>query len=259
MVKENESLKTQMKERDEKSREHELARARAEAEASALKQVNEASRTGQVQEWSDSQWQEFESKTGMTRAAYLANASVANSMTEKLRQEFSGKMSATEERARKAEERAEKLERERQSEGVEKDFFDNKPSLSRYKSEVREFAGKFPEADRRDPAKYKDILSMAETYVRGKVGDKMKITPGGSPRLGAGEAIEESSEDVDMTGLESESQQRLVRELHGEVRSRDKELKPFESSTGKGIRVSGASEWAEQKDAIAKEFKRARL
>ena len=231
----------------------ETARMKAEAESNALKTVFEASRTGNTTTVTDEQWKALEEQTGMSRQAFQAQAQVSQQQIEIAKKELGGKLKDAEDKALKAHERLEKLLGERSTEKVTQTFYETKPSLLRYKKEVNEFLGMFPESEKTDPEKLQKILLNAETFVRGKVGGSLKITPGGSPRLGGsgeGEGDDTTPGEIDFTGLETETQIRTIRDRkalldNDLVEKKEKLLDRFASSSKHGVVYSAEVEWAE--------------
>ena len=231
----------------------ELARTKAEAELNATRAVLDAQRTGQVSQVTEEQWAALEESTGVSRKAYIANAQIAQQQLEGVKKDFENKLKATEEKYAKSQEQLEKFSRETNSERTFQSLLETKPHLARYKNDVKEFVDMFPEQDKQDPEKLKHILAKAEVWVKGKVGDKMKMNPGSSPRLGAGneEINEESSGgEFDPVGLQTDAQVRLVRDLNlknsNDLKERDQQLlKKFQSSDKQGVAYSAETEWAE--------------
>lgn len=238
---------------DEKFHASELARTKAEAELNATKSFLEAQRNGQVSQVTEEQWKALEESTGVPRGSYIANAQITQQQVDGLRKELVGQIRASEEKATKAQEKLEKMSQERSYEKTQQAFLEAKPQLARYKNDLKEFVNMFSEQDRNDPEKMKDILSKAEVYVKGKVGDKMRLNAGGSPKLGGGnEELDDTGSNVDFDpiGLQTDAQVRLVRDLNlknsGDALEKDQKLlTKFQSADKQGVAYSAADEWAE--------------
>lgn len=245
---------------DDKFQASELARVKAEAELSATKAFLEAQKTGQVSQVTEEQWKALEDSTGVSRNAYIANANITQQQIEKLKAELSGKIKDSEEKALKAEQRLESYTRQSSAEKTLNTLLESKPQLARYKADVKQFVDMFPEQDRSDPEKLKTILANAETWVKGKVGDKMRLNSGSSPRLGGGnEELDESgaNADFDPVGLQTDAQVRLVRDLNlknnNDAAERDQKLlQKFQSSDKQGVAYSAETEWAETRPTFGR-------
>lgn len=159
----------------EKARqEAELARARAEGEAHALKTAPRAqdNSNAPVPQLTEEQWQQAEREYGVDRTQIQANAKLFGTLSAPLQKAARD----AEERARKAEEKLENVEKRRQSEKslsrIEEKFYAENPTLTGHRGEVDSFLAKFSEDDKNDPKKYAELLADAKIYVRGKVKDE---------------------------------------------------------------------------------------
>lgn len=235
---------------EDKAAKAEESRIRAEAQLEAFKQV-QAAQSGQSGGggWTDEQWSAYSERTGVTKEQALAAAEIAQHEGRRVAQQFQGELEKATQRAVEAEKRLSKLESEQGTKEVKNEFFQAKPALARHKKVVDEFLAKFPEADQRDPAKLKELLDMAETYVKGKVGGSMRPAgdQGGGPRLRTNPNSEpEEEEEVDTRGLKSYEAD-FVRKTAGGISKESKQrLEEHASDRRDGIAVSGQKQWDEE-------------
>lgn len=232
----------------------ELAKIKAEAERDAFIKAMELAKQGpQAQATvSDEQWNQLSEKTGMTKEAIMTNAQIAQQMVDAATKKMEEKLSAAEKKATDAEEKANRFEKSREQDKVRGDFYSSRPALTRHSKDVDEFVGMFPEEDRNDPKKLKDILNKAEIYIRGKVGDKMKKESGSSPAFERGtETDTTETSEIDIRSFKP-NEARFIKSA-GMAMSREKELSEYDSTRGRqGIEIPGGREWEKAHEDIAK-------
>jgi hypothetical protein len=253
------ALQTQkIEEAQERARKADEARIRAEAERDTIKSITD-SRNAQPApnaQISEEQWKNIEETTGQNRQAYIANANVASQIANNMRAELDKKVAAAEEKAKKAEERLARLEAGLGADSTKRDFYASKPALARYKADVEEFLSDYPESMKSDPKELQRLLGKAETFVKGKVGDKMRTEK--SPRLGGNS---ESSDDIETVELDtSDLRPREAEFVRGLVKSPDQEkrLREVASVSKHGVTLEGDREWNEVNTDIRNQFKNKR-
>ena len=251
-AKEEESRRREETERIAKSEE---SRIRAEAErdllAKALQEVRNQN-SGQAT-WTPEQWQQLESTTGITKQAVEINAGVAANIADAKLAAFSKqieeKMSATEKRAREAEEKLSRFESTTAFDKTRTNYYSKKPELARHDKDVQEFISKFPESSRDTPEKLNELFGMAETYVRGKVGMKSVSSQRFSNDAVPSEPQED--DDLDLSSLD-ESERRTFSDI---IPSKEdlKSLKGLTTKDGSGIILKGEDEWAAARNRRSKQ------
>ncbi len=220
----------------------EEARIRAEAERDLLQKAiaeSRAANTGQTPQWGDAEWNAFTERTNITKDQVAIHASMAQQQINIVERKLEERIQAAEKKAQEAEARAVRFEKNNSIEKEKKDYYARKPELARYDKDVEEFLSKFPEESKDTPEKLRDIISMAENYVRGKVGDKMRT----SPKLS-----NESEDEVDTTGLD-DVEARNFRKIIP-TREKMKIIEPLTSAHRHGIMIKSENEWDEADKVI---------
>lgn len=233
----------------EKARSEELGRVRAEAELDATKRFSTQPQTmPQAQAWTEEQWQQAETSSGMTRQQLITANTIADERAKAANKAIEERLKAAEDRAARAEEKANKFESSRGYDSQVNKFIDSKPALRAYKDDVEGFLNKFPEDMKKDPAKLKELMADAEVYVRGKVGgNKMRSSGNGSSaRLGGGNEFDEqdSAPSIDLSDLDDRHQRRVVEDIWEETKGVDtKDLEKYLSNDKTTVKISAEDEF----------------
>ena len=247
----DEAREAERKALEDKARSEELARVRAEAELAGMQRAQDSMRAQQQPvQISEEQWQRAELESGLTRQQIQANAALTKQMIDANLTPLQKALEDAKKEAQEAKDRLSRFEAKGNSSTVEQKFYESNPAYAAHKGDVEEFLGMFPENDRNDPKKLKDILEKAKTYVKGKVGGKMKEKSGGSARLGGDDTSSDSSTtEIDYTGLDDAGNRRVIEDVANDVNSRmsDKEFeamfKKSSSSDGRGVRFDSEAEF----------------
>lgn len=251
-------------EAEERARKAEEAKARAEAERDAFQQgvtAANAQKSTETRPWTDEEWTAYEERTGLSRKQTEALAQLNAAQQAEAEKKIESRIAAAEKKAIEAEERLKRFETKSGSDSIKNDYLGARPNLARYKSDFDEFLSKFPDEQKQDPKAYKDLLSLAETYVKGKVGEKaMNQKPVGSASVGGfgggGENHgnpadkQEEGQAIDASGFQPYEQQ-TVRKLNALMGDKER-MKAFNESPatlGPGVAYSGEKEWAENQPA----------
>ena len=220
------------------------AKIKAEAQLEVFKQMQQTQHNQPAQQLTEEQWKDFEEKTGMTKQQLMAMDAIGKQHAEYVSKEFDSKVKRAEERASKAEERLKSFETERSSETVKKKFYLEKPALSRYESDINDFLSDYPAEMKSDPEKLKGLLVKAETFIRGKIGDRYMRgnDTKGSARFTGGsnnETNDEEDESIDVEGL-PEGSKRLVER----IRPSKEKVEDFKKNyDGEGVKIHSKNEW----------------
>ena len=120
-----------------------------------------------------------------------------------------------------------------------KEFLAKKPEFARYEKDIKDFLNDYPETDRSNPEKLKKLLEKAETYVKGKVGEKAmrQDNTQGSARFGgtgtgAGDAGGDEDDKLDTTGLPEYEKATLGRLATRTKEEKETYKKHFDPSKG---------------------------
>jgi hypothetical protein len=186
-----------------------------EAAKSFLSQKDTTPQQAQ-QSWTEEQWQEFTEKTGMTKEQLM----VIDNIFKIKEQEWEKKLKETENKALEAHKKLEEFEKKSNYEKEIYNYFKSKPAFLRYEKDIQDFLNDYPEEVKKDPVKLKSLLAKAETYVKGKVGDKMTDKSYSSQKFNKGEEREEVDElevdTSDMRDFERLTIERKVNKLKNE-------------------------------------------
>ncbi len=231
-----------------KSHQDELARVRAEAELETTRKLSAVAAQPQQVNWSDEQWEAEATKYGMTGPQMKVSVAIAANAADQRAKALEDKIKAADDRAAKAEERFSRLESGQGYNTQLNKFIDAKPALRPYRDDVETYLNKFPEADRKDPAKLKDLMADAEIYIRGKVGSKMRTSGNGSSaKLNGGFDEEDNSgEDrIDLSGIEKKSERRVLEDIWDEVKGNPdmKEVDKYLSADKSTMRFDAEAEF----------------
>ena len=238
----------------------EEARIRAEAERDGFK----AGAASVVQPpaaavaWNQDQWDAFQAKTGMTKEGVTVVADMLREQQAALGKTVEERVTAAEKKAQEAENRAKRLESSKFEDVQKSDFLGARPELARHKADMDAFINRFPESERSDPKKYRELLDMAATYVRGKVGNALK-TPNANTRgggLDGGNYQEPDNSDgidrADVQGLRRAEAATVNDIVSTFTPESDKELKSRPGILGPGVTVSAAEVWAKDTPRFAR-------
>ena len=241
----------------EKLRAADEARIRAEAERDALKLVATSAPQQAQAAWTEEQWKDFEDQSGINKKQFLAQAQIAKQLVEAQQAQFEKKFAELAAQTKAAEDKAARAEGYRAEEITKRDFYASRPALARYDKDVTEFVERFPSEERSDPKKYRQLLDMAEMYVKGKVGANMRTGGGGSPRFERDENLDlerREEPEIDLSGLDK-GQADVLRSIVPSA-EREKELKAYAKVDKSGVEFRGENEWESTRQAIRKEFRR---
>mgnify|MGYP001582271826 CR=1 FL=1 len=238
----------------EKLRAAEDARIRAEAERDAFKAAATA-RPADAAVWGDKEWSEFQEQTGMDKKQLAANAQLTNTLIEQRMAGVNAELKKAQDAARAAEERAAKLEDKTVEDKVRREYYQAKPAIARYDKDVEEFIGRFPAEQRKDPKAYKELLGMAETYVRGKVGATMKTGSASSGAFERGDEHAASNAEQELPNLEGlDSARRDMLMSLVPTKEQEDRLKAHDAAKydKQGVYYKSEDEWATVHKDLAK-------
>lgn len=232
-----------------KLRAAEDGKIKAEAELEAFKKIQAAASTAQnqgSQQWTEEQWSQFEAQYGVSRQQAQVMMGLSQQAVQAAERTWGEKISKAEERAKKAEDRMTEFESRNHTDLVKQDYLRDRPALKRYEADVEEFLAQFPKTE--DKAELKKRLGMAETYVKGKVGEKNMRTNGeqGGPRFNRGNDLNapEDFADVDLRGLKDSERQTVSKILP--TKEKEEVLRKHDlHGDGRAIGISGEQEWAD--------------
>lgn len=253
---EQEKIEKDLADRD--AREKELAdakeaRIKAEAQLEVFKtmQQTKVENAGPTQ-LSAEQWTQFEEQTGMTKQQLMAMDAIGRQHADAAKKDFDAKVRQAEERAARAEQELNGFKNERGTDSAKRKFYADKPALARYETEINDFLADFPAEMKSDPEKLKGLLVKAETYIKGKLGDKFMRgnDTKGSARFNRGGDDYKDGDDaeettVDTSGLPGQSK-RLVENLHSSTKDREADWK--KNYDGQGIKLSNRDEFEAAKN-----------
>lgn len=250
----------------------ELRAARAEGEADAMKRGVKTEAPIQAQ-LSDSQWQELEQAHGKTRQQIMADAQLTRATAEEAMKPLRDMLSATQKEAAEAKAEAKRAKAGTSLYAVEKDFFDKNPGLAGHRGDIDSFLAKFPDEMRSDPAKFKELLTDAKTFVRGKVRDSRdgkdtsnsrdnvrdyRRNQSDRPEFNDDEETRDDENKVDTSDLDNEGSRRLIENLARRPGGEDlmeappaidevsieKAYKLSERNDGRGVSIDERGEFA---------------
>lgn len=254
-------------EREDKLRQAELDKARLEGENDALKRgVKSDSPTPQAA-LTDAQWAELEQAHGKTRQQIMADAQLTRATAEEAIKPLRDLLAKAQEDAAEARAEAKRAKTGTTLYAVEKDFFDKNPGLAGHRGDIDTFLAKFPEDMRSDPAKLKDLLADAKTYVRGKVREERLSSRGrdgerrGStdrPEFSDDPEVDDGESKLDLGDLDNEGSRRLVESIARRPGGEDladappaidevsveKAYKLSERTDGRGVSIDERGEFA---------------
>lgn len=233
-----------------KQQEADLRAARAEGEAEALRRGVGAPVPPAQTALSDAQWQELEASTGKTRQQIMADAQLSRATAEEALKPLKEMLAETQKELAETKEAAKRAKDGTSLYAVERDFYEKNPGLVGHRGEVEAFLAKFPENVRHDPAKLKDLLSDAKTFVRGKIRDERLRDAGkdparrastGRPEFADDPEVEADNTKLDLSDLDNDGAKRLVENLARQPGGVDLEEAPpaiDEVSVGKAYELS---------------------
>lgn len=293
-VQETDEEITAREDREETARQAEDKRVRdLEIESARLKGENDALTRGikndapaPIAALTDAQWSELEQQHGKTRQQILADAQLTRATAEEAIKPLRAMLDDAKREVAEAKDEAKRARAGTSLYAIEKDFFDKNPGLAGHRGDIDTFLAKFPEDMRSDPAKLKELLSDAKTYVRGKVREE-RLKDGGRDRDGARRTTNDrpefnddpdTNEDtkLDFAGLDNEGSQRLIESIArrpgGEDLSEappamdevsiDKAYKLSERTDGRGVSIDERGEFArgrQKSDRALRDGDRVRL
>ena len=183
--------------------------ARAEGALEALKNF-QAMQGNKQPEWTQEQWDEFKEKTGISKDALVAIDGAVGAKISDMATKFEERTRQAEERAKKAEERYNEFEKTNTYSKIKTEYFKTKPQFARYEKEIDEFLSDYPTEIRQDKEKMGRLLEKAETFIKGKVGDKGFTRNTGSPRFNGTNDMEDEPEEVEADLSDLRSHERVM-------------------------------------------------
>jgi hypothetical protein len=221
--------------------------ARAEATLEAVKKFQEIQmQNGNKKEWTAEEWDAFKEKTGISREALVAIDNAFGQKLSDVEKTYSTRAQQAEERAKTLEERFQRLEKNKNYDNTKREYLRNKPQFARYEKEIDEFISDYPEEMRNDPEKSKKLFEKAETFIKGKVGDKeMRRNPGGSERFGSGEQEDREEEETtyDFSDLRSHERSLMEKIVPTKERLDDLKKNKHDIKGDMGVMINTRSEF----------------
>ena len=242
---------------EDKYRKSEEARIRAEAERDAFQKgvaAAQAQNTGGGQQaWTDEQWAGFEERTGFNRKQIEAMTQLQQAQAAETDKKVMAQIEAANKKVADTEAKLASIEAKTGTDAIKSEYLSARPNLARYKTDVDDFLSRFPDSQKQDPKAYKELLGMAEIYVKGKVGAAMNNTPKGGGKVGG---FEQGNTDLDAGGEQegaavvdvnsfSEYERGTARRIAASLtKEKLEDINSNKAPLGPGVAVSGESEWA---------------
>jgi hypothetical protein len=254
----------------EKTRKAELEAATARGEAEALKRgINP--QPAAVTPWTEEQWEEEAARQGTTKENLKATIGIASAIADSKTKEARDEAAAAREEARQAREEAKRARSEASLSKIEEKFYKENPAMASRQRDVEDYLADLDPSIRQDPEKFKKALEKAKVYVRGVARDNVNTRRSASGAAGAGasrtpanerpapiddrEEIDEE-EKLDVSDLDNEGAQNLIRRLHREPGPDhlqnikpldeleiDEAFKQCERKDGRGVAIDERGEW----------------
>jgi hypothetical protein len=239
--------KAKMEENQKLLMQAETEKAKLQGAMETMKQMASQQTQGNTQQaaWTDDQWASWEEKTGMKREQLVILDNIAKTHTESTRKEFEEKVKQAEERARLAEGRITEFEKSRTYDSYKTSYFKTKPAFARYEKDFDEFIKDFPEDVKKDPTRLNSLFEKAETYIKGKVGEKaMRDTKGGSTRFDRGDEEDATTtEDVDLSDMRPHERMTVEKLIRGKEENDSLKKYRHDLKGDAGIMINAKDEW----------------